>query len=139
MQRKGQTKRKPRNMEEYTMKFLNEHTYIMYGLKPIDKNDRTNENTAVQLALPDNFSEKAKACWKYFTGAAFIFEYKERLVIADEGLYLTEHGDGTNDPLGFPRWICDSWKEFEKILEETYDELIEDGAIEEAWRFAINA
>ena len=24
------------------MKFLNEHTYIMHGLKPIDKNDRKN-------------------------------------------------------------------------------------------------
>lgn len=59
------------------MKFLNEHTHIMYGLKPVDMNDRTNESTAVRLAFPDNFSEKAKACWKYFTGAAFIFEYKE--------------------------------------------------------------
>ncbi|MCM1506627.1 MAG: hypothetical protein NC177_05765 [Ruminococcus flavefaciens] len=120
------------------MKFLNEHTCIMHGLKPIDKNDRTNEKTAVRLSLPDNFSEKAKACWKYFMGAAFIFEYKEHLVITDEGLYLTEHGDGTHgNPIGFPRWVCDSWEEFEKILEETYDDLVEDGMIEEAWRRAM--
>lgn len=120
------------------MKFLNEHTRIMYGRKPIDKNDRESENTAVRLALPDNFSEKAKACWKYFTGAAFIFEYKERLVITDEGLYLTEYGDGKNEAWGFPRWICDSWAEFEKILEETYDDLVEDGMIAEAWKRAMH-
>lgn len=122
------------------MKFLNEHTYIMYGLKPIDKNDRKSENTAVELAIPDNFSEKAKTCWRYFDGSAFIFEYKKRLVITDEGLYLTEHGDGTpGNPLGFPRWICDSWEELEKILEETYDDLVEDGMIEEAWKWAMKA
>ena len=122
------------------MKFLNEHTYIMHGLKPIDKNDRKSENTAVELALPDNFSEKAKACWHYFDGAAVIFEYKERLVITDEGLYLTEHGDGTSgNPMCFPRWECDSWEELEKILEETYDDLIEDGMIEEAWKWAMKA
>lgn len=122
------------------MKFLNEHTYIMHGLKPIDKNDRKNENTAVRLASPDNFSEKAKLCWRYFDGAAFIFEYKERLVITDEGLYLTEHGDGTpGNPLGSPRWVCDSWEELEKILEDTYDDLVEDGMIEEAWKWAMKA
>ncbi|MDE6833639.1 MAG: hypothetical protein K2J39_05260 [Ruminococcus sp.] len=96
------------------MKFLNEHTKILHALKPVDKNDRKNENTAVELTIPDNFSEKAKLCWRYFEGSAFIFEYKERLVITDEALNLTEHGDGTTgSPLGSPRWACDSWEELE--------------------------
>jgi len=57
------------------MKFFNEHTRILKGIRPIDMNDRMSEGTAVELDLPDNFSDKAKACWDYFEGAAFIFEY----------------------------------------------------------------
>ena len=122
------------------MKFLRQDTHILYGLKPVDMNDRKNERTAVELALPENFSGKAKACWRYFESVAFIFEYKNRLVITDEALELTEHGDGTHgNPLGFPRWVCDSWEELEQILEETYDDLIDDGMIEEAWRWAMKA
>ena len=112
------------------MKFLDEHTHILYGLNPVDKNDRENESTAVELALPTNFSEKAKACWHYFRGAAFIFEYKNRLVVTDEGLMLTSHGDGRTEPAGSPRWFCDSWKRLEIILENTYDDLVADGMIE---------
>ena len=95
------------------MKFLNEHTHIMHGLNPIDVNDRKNENTAIELAIPDNFSGKAKNCWRYFDGSAFVFEYKERLVITDEALC----------------WICNSWEELEKIFKDTYDDLIEDGIL----------
>jgi hypothetical protein len=43
---------------------------------------------------------------------------------------LTSHGDGRNEPIGFPRWVCDSWKELENILEDTYDELVYNGFIE---------
>ena len=114
------------------MKFLNEHTRILHGNRPIDMNDRDSEWMAVELDLPDNFSDKAKACWEYFEGAAFIFQYMSRLVVTDEGLYLTDHGDGSSDaPYGAPRWVCDSWEELERILETTYDELAEEGILPE--------
>lgn len=114
------------------MKFLNEHTRILQGERPIDRNDRESEWMAVELDLPDNFSGKAKACWKYFEGAAFIFQYKNHLVVTDEGLYLTEHGDGSHEaPYGGPRWVCDSWEELEKILEATFDDLKDDGLLPE--------
>ena len=117
------------------MKFLNEHTRILQGERPIDRNDRESEWMAVELDLPDNFSDKAKACWEYFEGAAFIFEYKNRLVVTDEGLYLTEHGDGSHEaPFGAPRWVCDSWEELERILEATYDDLEEEGDLPEPER-----
>ena len=80
--------------------------------------------------MPSGFSDKAKSCWEYFIGSAFIFEYKDRLVVTDEGLYLSSHGDGSHDaPIGGPRWECDSWDELEQILENTYDDLAEDGEI----------
>ena len=110
------------------MKFIrpdNRATY--YGEQPIDRNDPKKAKFALGLTLPEGFSDKAKACWDYFDGAAFIFGYKGRLVITDEALELTEAGDGTREnPYGGPRWVCDSWEELEKILEETYDELTED-------------
>ena len=105
------------------MKFLNEHTRILKGIHPVDMNDRMNEGTAVELDLPDNFSDKAKACWNYFEGAAFIFEYDGKLTVTDEGLNLTAHGDGIHEAFGAPRWVCDSWEELEQILEKAYDEL----------------
>jgi hypothetical protein len=105
------------------MKFLNEHTRILKGIHPVDMNDRMSEGTAVELDLPDNFSDKAKACWNYFEGAAFIFEYDGKLTVTDEGLNLTAHGDGIHEAFGAPRWVCDSWEELEQILEEIYDEL----------------
>ena len=105
------------------MKFLNEHTRILKGIHPVDMNDRMSEGTAVELDLPDNFSDKAKACWNYFEGAAFIFEYDGKLTVTDEGLNLTAHGDGIHEAFGAPRWVCDSWEELEQILEETCDEL----------------
>lgn len=112
------------------MKFLRPDTHMIVGYRPVDMNDHENERSAVELALPSKFSDKAKTCWEYFKGTAFIFEYKERLVVTDESLCLTEHGDGRNAPYGTPRWICDSWDELEQILEETCDELAEDGMLE---------
>ena len=43
---------------------------------------------------------------------------------------LTSHGDGRTEPAGSPRWVCDSWKRLETILENTYDDLVADGMIE---------
>lgn len=114
------------------MKFLRPDTHILHGIRAVDKNDRQNEGTAVELALPSGFSDKAKACWEYFTGSAFIFEYKDRLVVTDEGLYLTGHGDDSHDaPIGGPRWECDYWEKLERILEENYDGLSEEGLLED--------
>ncbi len=114
------------------MKFLRPDTHMIVGYRPMDMNDHENESSAVEFALPDGFSDKAKACWEYFRGSAFIFEYKDRLVVTDEGLYLTSHGDGSHgSPIGGPRWECDSWDKLEQILEETYDNLAEDGLLEE--------
>lgn len=113
------------------MKFLREDNQVTYcGEDPIDRNDPEGAKDAVEMTLPTGFSEKAWACWDYFEGTAFLYEYKDRLVVTDESLYLTAHGDGTHDaPLGFLRWECDSWEELERILEQTYDELAEDGMI----------
>lgn len=108
------------------MKFLRPDTHMIVGYRPTDKNDHENERLAVELALPDSFSEKAKACWEYFDGTAFIFEYKDRLVITDESRLLSE----IENPCGGPRWICGSWEELESILEKVYDELAEDGEID---------
>lgn len=109
------------------MKFLNEHTHILHDEQPIGMNDRANEHTAVQLALPDNFSEKAKLLWAYYDGAAYLYEYCSKLIVTDEGLYLTAHGDGSHEaPFGAPRWVCDFWEELEKALEQNFDELYKD-------------
>lgn len=109
------------------MKFARNDIRILEGLEPIDMNDRESEGTAIEYSLPTRFSGKAKACWAYFSGAAFLFEYKDRLVITDEGLYLTEHGDGSHEaPFGAPRGKFDSWEEVEAWLEAVYDDLEED-------------
>ena len=113
---------------EAVMKFLREDNRITFcGERPIDRNDPDAAEDAIELTLPEGFSEKAKACWDYFDGAAFIYEYKDRLVVTDEALELTEFGDGSREaPYGAPRWVLDSWEELEKILEEVYDELKEE-------------
>ena len=113
------------------MKFARDDVFETFcGEQPIDRNDPEGAAAAIELTLPTGFSEKAQACWDYFDGTAFLYEYKGRLVVTDESLYLTAHGDGTAEaPLGFPRWECDSWEELERILEQTYDELREDGMI----------
>lgn len=80
------------------MKFLRPDTHMIVGYRPVDMSDHENERSAVELALPSEFSDKAKACWEYFKGTAFIFEYKERLVVTDESHCLTEHGNGETLP-----------------------------------------
>ncbi len=107
------------------MRFLRPDTHMIVGYRPTDMNDHEKERSAVELALPTSFSDKAKACWEYFRDAAAIFEYDERLIVTDESYLLSE----TDNPCGGPRWICDSWEELESILEEVYDDLAEDGEI----------
>ena len=113
------------------MKFMRDDVRITFcGEFPIDRNDPEGAKTAVELTLPDRFSEKAHKCWDYFDGTAFLYEYNGRLVVTDESLYLTAHGDGTHEaPFGFPRWECDSWEELERCLEENWDGLLADGLI----------
>ena len=110
------------------MKFLRNDNQITFcGDYPVDMNDRKSEWMAVEPTLPSGLSEKAQACWDYFDGAAFAYEYKGRLVVTDESLYLTAHGDGTHAaPFGHPRWEGDSWEELEGWLEMVYDELEEE-------------
>ena len=112
------------------MKFQRTDIRIYNDLQPIDMNDRASEGTAIEYSLPTRFSGKAKACWEYFSGAAFLFEYKGRLVITDESLYLTEHGDGSHEaPFGAPRGEFDTWEEVETWLEAVYDDLDADGCL----------
>lgn len=115
------------------MKFARDDVQTTYcGEDPIDKNDPDGAKTAIELTLPTGFSDKAWACWNYFDDTAFLYEYKGHLVVTDESLYLTDHGDGTTAaPFGGPRWVLDSWDELERMLELTYDELAEDGAFGE--------
>jgi hypothetical protein len=110
------------------MKFLRNDNQITFcGDYPVDMNDRQSERTAVELTLPSGLSEKAQACWDYFDGTAFAYEYKGRLVVTDESLYLTAHGNGTHEaPIGSPRWEGDSWEGLEGWLEMVYDELEEE-------------
>ena len=112
------------------MKFQRTDIRIYNDLQPIDMNDRASEGTAIEYALPTGFSDKAKACWDYFEGAAFLFSYKGKLVITDESLYLTEHGDGSHEaPFGAPRGEFDTWEEVEAWLEAVYDDLEADGCL----------
>lgn len=106
------------------MKFQRTDIRIYSDLQPIGMNDRASESTAIEYSLPRSFSGKAKACWQYFSGAAFLFEYKGKLVITDESLYLKEHGDGSHEaPFVAPRGEFDTWEEVEAWLEAVYDDL----------------
>lgn len=112
------------------MKYARDDIRIYIDLHPVDRSDPDSEDSAIEYSLPARFSNKAQACWKYFSGAAYIFEYKGRLIMTDESLYLTEHGDGSYDaPFGAPRGEFDTWEEVEEWLEAVYDDLEEDGAI----------
>ena len=102
-----------------------------YGEAPVDKNDPEAASTAIFYDLPAGFSDKAKAAWMYLDGTAFIFEYKGQLVVTDESLYLTEHGNGTHEaPHGFPRDTFDSWEDMEAWLELVYQDLVDEEMIE---------
>ena len=113
------------------MKFLRDDTHVIFSEdRPVDRRNPENAATAIELELPTGFSDKAKACWDYFDGTAFLYEYKNQLVITDESLELTAFGDGTPEsPIGFPRWVCSSWGELERGLELTYDELLDEEMI----------
>ena len=114
------------------MKFWRPDTAIYFDERPIDRDDPEAARTAIEYGLPTGFSIKAKRFWKYLEGAAYIFSYCGRLVVTDESLELTEFGDGSHEaPFGAPRWVCDSWEELEEVLEATYDDLKEDGCLEE--------
>ena len=100
------------------------------GGPPEDANDPEGAAVAIELTLPERFSSKAKALWRYLDGTAFLYEYKVRLVMADESLDLTVHGDGSRSaPLGGPRFVCESWEELEAAMEAAYDELRKDGIL----------
>ena len=107
------------------MKFYRPDTHILISDdKPVDRNDPTSAETAIEYAVPEGFSDKAKATMDYFEGAGFIYEYKDRLVFTDESLYLTDHGDGSHEaPWGGPRGVYDSWEALERDLEKIYEDL----------------
>lgn len=111
--------------------FYREDAWVTYRAgQPIDRNDPEGAKEAMELTLPEGFSEKAKAAWNYFDDTAFLFAYKDRLVVTDESLWLTEWGDGSAAaPWGGPRWECDTWEELEQALEGTYDDLKADDLI----------
>ena len=102
-----------------------------FGEYPVDKNDPENALTAIYYSVPTGFSAKAKAVMDYLDDTAWIFEYKGKLIMTDESLYLTEHGDGSREaPHGFPRDVFDSWEDMEEWLELTYQDGIDEGYIE---------
>jgi hypothetical protein len=68
------------------MKYARRDARIYTDLEPIDMNDPESAATAIEYGLPESFSGKAKACWQYFSGAAYLFEYKGQLVMTDESL-----------------------------------------------------
>ena len=113
------------------LKFLREDNALAFcGDDPVDRSDREHEHTAFELTLPTGLSGTAQACWDYFDGTAFAYEYKGRLVVTDESLDLAEFGDGSHEaPFGAPRWVVDSWEELEQVLEATYDDLEADGLL----------
>ena len=102
----------------------------VYGEHPVDKNDPEAAATAIYYSVPTEFSDKAKAAMEYLDDTAWIFEYKGKLVMTDESLYLTEHGDGSREnPHGFPRAEFDSWEAMEEWLELVYRDLVDENII----------
>ena len=99
--------------------YLTDNAELAYGETPKDMQCPQEAYLAIEYSLPQNFSDKAKRYWEYLEGAAFIFEYKGRLVITDESLELTEYENGA------PRWVFNSWKELEEMLEMCYDDYAE--------------
>lgn len=104
-------------------KFYRMDTMIIPYIVPVDRHDKMAVFEAICFDVPKGFSNKAKAFMEYLDDTAFIFEYKGKLILTDESLYLTAYGDGINDPIGGPRWEGYSWDELEKWLEMNYDEM----------------
>ena len=83
----------------------------------VDRNDAEAAVTAIELRFPSTFSERAWKVITYFRGAMYLYSYKGKFVVTDESLYLTDHGDGSQEaPYGGPRWIGDSLEELEDWL-----------------------
>lgn len=102
----------------------------MLNLKPMDLLDPEAASTAVFVDYPDTLTEKALEAAAYFDDTAFLFQYKGRLVLTDESLWLTEAGDGSRDnPFGFPRWVGDTCEELNAWLEAVADDLKEAGIL----------
>lgn len=97
---------------------------------PIDKNDPDHALTAIELPFPKDITPEAQRVVQYFEGAAFLYFYKGKYVVTDEGLYLTEHGDGSHGkPFGSPRWTGHSLEEMERWLEEIAKEFDAEGDV----------
>ena len=117
-------------MKEYTLN----PTELQHSA--IDKNDPAQQHTAVEYEFPPEFSPRAKMALDYFEAgsehsAAFLFAYNGKLIVTDESLWLTAHGNGTSgSPLGFPRMECNTLAAVEEWLEQIADELDEDDAWE---------
>ena len=102
-----------------------------FGEYPVDRNNPGNAETAVYYSVPTGFNAKAKAAMEYLDDTGFIFEYDGKLVVTDESLYLTSHGDGSREnPIGGERWSGGSWDELEEWLELVYQDGVDDGWIE---------
>ena len=111
-------------------KFGRTDIMVLEGLEAVDRNDPASAASAIEYSLPRRFSGKAHECWDYFTGAAYLFEYKGQLVVTDESLELTEYGDGSREaPFGAPRWVGDSWDALEEWLEAVFADLVECGEV----------
>lgn len=89
----------------------------------IDRNDPEATVTAIELQFPISFSVRAWKVINHFDGSMFLYAYKGKFIVTDEGLELTEYGDGTlESPYGAPRWTGNSLDELEQWLEQIADE-----------------
>ena len=89
----------------------------------IDRNDPEAAVTAIELRFPITFSGRAWKVINHFDGSMFLYAYKGKFIVTDEGLELTEYGDGTlESPYGAPRWTGNSLDELEQWLEQIADE-----------------
>ena len=83
------------------MKYARRDARIYTDLEPIDMNDPESTATAIEYGLPESFSGKAKACWQYFSGAAYLFETGHR-----EGPSIP----GTRSKPFWSRFLMNFWK-----------------------------
>lgn len=83
----------------------------------VDRNDPEGAKSATELQFPPTFNQQAWRVIRYMEGAMFLYSYKGKLVVTDESLYLTDHGNGTHEaPYGGPRWVGDSLEDLEQFL-----------------------
>lgn len=96
------------------------HSVIPYARQRnpgVDRNDPKAAPTAIELQFPRTFCERAWDVINYFDDTMFLYAYKGHFVVIDESLYLTDHGDGSDEaPLGGPRWVGDTLEDLEKFL-----------------------